>query len=491
MKTEKNSNDNPLPKRMIHRVKHHAKHWFIPHEGNNHQPHALRTRALKIYAYILISAKIASAVFLFAAFPNQAEYAAYTASTIISLTNESRQNSKLNALTSNPKLVQAALNKAKDMLSKNYFAHTTPEGKRFWTWIDSTGYDYAVAGENLAIDFTTPEAAHSALMASTSHRENILNKRYKEIGVAVVTGAMDGVETTVLVEMFGTQVAKKTPVAKVTTPKPKKVATTAPPKQTSTAPKPSTQPKVQAEVTALPKGDFIQQSQEKFTLFTGAAVEVWAEFKNTGDSAWKPESLKLATTEPKQRESALADASWESKSTIASLETEVAPKGVTRFEWKIKAPDQAGSNLEKFSLFTADGTQVPNTVVDFEINTVAPTAVAQVQEPQIETQAGAPIVPETASTPEIISQEVTKQAPNDIVSKLMNFVDNFYLGVLLFLAIALAINIFVKIRVQHAHIIGQTLAVIAIASGFLLMKFHFLQKIAPAVKVLGKIWFSV
>jgi len=483
MSGQKTLDKKPLHHRIAHHVVHHAKHWFIPHEGNNHQPHALRPRALKTYAYILLAAKIASAVFLFAAYPNQAKYAAYTANTIISLTNESRREYNLNSLTSNSLLTLAAQNKAKDMLARDYFAHTTPDGKRFWTWIDATGYDYTTAGENLAIDFTTPESAHSALMASPTHKENIINNNYKEIGVAVVTGKMDGQETTVLVEMFGTQVPKKTQVAKVTTPKaktPTKVAI-----KPST--KPKTVPKVKADQTDLIQAQLVQQNLNKFTLLPEAVINVWAEFKNSGNTTWKAGEVSLVTANPIKHNSIFTDSSWNDATTVASLENDTKPSDIARFEWKIKAPKEVASTSESFTLIDANGKTIIENPTIFSINVITPATLAQTKTVPTQTQANEPTSPETASQPQIIAKEIVGHAPNDVVTKILGFVDNFYLGILFFLIIALAINVFVKIRIQHAHVIGQTLTVIAIAAGFLFFKFHFLQKIAPVVKVLGQI----
>lgn len=483
MSGQKTLDTKPLHHRIAHHVVHHAKHWFIPHEGNNHQPHALRSKALKTYAYILLGAKIASAVFLFTAFPNQAKYAAYTANTIISLTNESRREYSLNSLTSNALLTLAAQNKARDMLAKNYFAHTTPDGKRFWTWIDATGYDYTTAGENLAIDFTTPESAHSALLASPTHKENIINKNYKEIGVAVVTGKMDGQETTVLVEMFGTQVPKKTQVAKVTTPKAKTPAKVAVKPST----KPKTLPKVKADQTDLIQAQLVQQNLKKFTLLPDAVIDVWAEFKNTGNTIWKAGEIDLATANPTKHDSIFADSSWQEATIVASLENDTKPSDIARFEWKIKAPKEAISTSESFTLIDANAKTIIENPAIFSINVITPTTLAQTKTVPTQTQANEPITAETPSQPQVIAKEVIENSPNDVVSKILGFVDNFYLAILFFLIIALAINVFVKIRIQHAHVVGQTLAVIAVAAGFLFFKFHFLQKIAPVVKVLGQI----
>jgi uncharacterized protein YkwD len=470
--------NTPLPKKkpLHHRIVHRAKHWFIPHEGNDHKPHALRPRALRAYAYVLIAAKVTSVIFLFAAYPNTAEFAAYTSSTIINLTNQSRQEASVATLKENPLLTLAAQRKAKDMLARDYFAHTTPDGKRFWTWIDGASYNYTLAGENLAIDFTTPEAAHDALMASPTHRENIMNKRYKEVGVAVVTGNMDGQETTVLVEMFGTPVAKKTTVAKVTTVKPK---TTAPIKKPVVTPKPK--PQVQAEQTPAPTGLLTQQSTDTVTIPPSSSVDVWAEFRNTGTQTWKSGDFILVTADPTKHDSALHHSSWDSASVVGTLAEDVTPNDIVRFEWKIQSPATLGTATEHFTLIDAEGTILPKTNVTIAVTSIAPTAVATTL-PPTQTDVSNPAA---ASQPEVTTAPTVSRS-HDWTSRIIAFTDRFYLGFLFFLLLALGLNIFIKVRVQHAHIIGQTVIVIAIAATGLLLKFHFLQNLGQIVKVLGQ-----
>ena len=42
-------------------------------------------------------------------------------------------------------------------------------------------------------------------MASPTHRENLLNSRYQDMGLAIVDGKLGGRETTLVVQMFGTK----------------------------------------------------------------------------------------------------------------------------------------------------------------------------------------------------------------------------------------------------------------------------------------------
>lgn len=156
----------------------------------------LKTASKKIVTIILIST-IINVSFIGKAF------AAMSASSIISLSNSSRAEAGLGDLSNNGQLTSAATAKANDMLEKDYFSHTSPDGKTPWDFISASGYGYVYAGENLAIGYNNSTELHSAWMNSPSHRENIMNPNFREIGVAVVSGEYQGAETTVVVQVFG------------------------------------------------------------------------------------------------------------------------------------------------------------------------------------------------------------------------------------------------------------------------------------------------
>ncbi len=122
---------------------------------------------------------------------------------IIEKTNEERNNNGLPTLKENEELNQAAFLKAQDMLGNDYFAHTSPAGVEPWFWFAKADYEYRYAGENLAMDFSSASSVHNAWMKSPTHKENILSTDYEEIGVAVLTGVIDGKETRIAVQFFG------------------------------------------------------------------------------------------------------------------------------------------------------------------------------------------------------------------------------------------------------------------------------------------------
>ncbi len=120
------------------------------------------------------------------------------------LANNERKARGLRELTIDSRLVVAAENKGYDMIAKDYWSHYGPNGESPWDFIIDSGYDYSYAGENLAKDFSSSSPIHSAWMASPSHRDNIINGSFENVGIAVVTGEFQGRETSIVVQMFGT-----------------------------------------------------------------------------------------------------------------------------------------------------------------------------------------------------------------------------------------------------------------------------------------------
>jgi uncharacterized protein YkwD len=125
---------------------------------------------------------------------------------LLELINKERTSRGLSKLVENQELDQAAYLKAKDMINRNYFEHYA-YGLTPWDFIKISGYDYLYAGENLAMDFRTSEGMVKAWMNSPSHRDNILNPDYQDIGLGVVKGEYsesNNTESTIMVSnMFG------------------------------------------------------------------------------------------------------------------------------------------------------------------------------------------------------------------------------------------------------------------------------------------------
>ncbi|MBI4098092.1 MAG: hypothetical protein HY426_03555 [Candidatus Levybacteria bacterium] len=136
---------------------------------------------------------------------------------LINFTNQKRAENGLPTLSSNTALNSAASKKAEDMFAKNYWAHNSPDGTTPWVFIKQAGYNYVYAGENLAKGFNSATDVVNAWMASSTHRENILSPNFKDVGFAVKSGSLNGEQTFLVVQEFGSR--NILPLAKQNTPK--------------------------------------------------------------------------------------------------------------------------------------------------------------------------------------------------------------------------------------------------------------------------------
>ena len=186
-------------------------HLFYPRRSNNHRPRVLHEESflslvglvVGFFIFILISNQLNSKLGNVLGFASD-----ITMIDVIAQTNQERAKNGLGALTYNEQLSQAAATKAQDMFAKQYWAHQAPDGTEPWAFISGAGYQYVAAGENLARDFAITSDMVAAWMASPTHAANIMNPRYQEIGIAVVNGTLEGMETTLVVQMFGRPVTQ-------------------------------------------------------------------------------------------------------------------------------------------------------------------------------------------------------------------------------------------------------------------------------------------
>ena len=111
----------------------------------------------------------------------------YSPETLLTSTNQARQAAAESNLTVDQQLTVAAQAKANDMAARNYWAHNTPDGKAPWTFITNAGYNYDLAGENLAYGISGARDVVTGWMNSPEHRDNILNAGYQNVGFGVAT----------------------------------------------------------------------------------------------------------------------------------------------------------------------------------------------------------------------------------------------------------------------------------------------------------------
>jgi len=176
---------------------------IVPHEKNGNVPHILREEFMIVLVFFV------GVLFYF----NQHNFdiikklnlsATVYPAVLADLANQDRETSSVPTLTWNKILEQAAQMKADDMVKNSYFAHTSPAGITPWYWLVQNKYNFAYAGENLAVDFTESANVENAWLNSPKHRENIMNSKFTEIGIATADGFFEGKNTTFVVEFFGT-----------------------------------------------------------------------------------------------------------------------------------------------------------------------------------------------------------------------------------------------------------------------------------------------
>lgn len=131
--------------------------------------------------------------------PHSARYVVVRRATLC-LINAERRRRGMRGLRLNRRLGKAARRHARDMTRRGYFSHDSLDGRTFVDRIMRTRYVRGrrgnwVLGENLAWGSgrrATPRAIVRAWMRSRGHRRNILNRRFREIGVAFVRDAPVG-----------------------------------------------------------------------------------------------------------------------------------------------------------------------------------------------------------------------------------------------------------------------------------------------------------
>lgn len=113
------------------------------------------------------------------------------AADIVRLTNDARARNGLPALASNSKLMQAASIHAQQMATYQQQQHTI-SGAEYPTLesrLQSVGYVYGSAAENIAWNQRTPQEAMTSWLNSSGHRANIMDPGLTEMGAAMAKSA--------------------------------------------------------------------------------------------------------------------------------------------------------------------------------------------------------------------------------------------------------------------------------------------------------------
>jgi uncharacterized protein YkwD len=125
------------------------------------------------------------------------------------LHNETRADHGLEPLCINPVLTRAARSHSREMVEKDYFSHYSDDGEGVGARLRRFGYDWSVCGENLAGGYGNPGEPDSIFELwtnSSHHRANILDRRFRQVGVGTYTSIYKGIEEyTMYTVDFGSQ----------------------------------------------------------------------------------------------------------------------------------------------------------------------------------------------------------------------------------------------------------------------------------------------
>jgi uncharacterized protein YkwD len=111
-------------------------------------------------------------------------------------------------------LTAASVQHSREMGADGYFEHSSRDGTAFWKrighWYSQTGFRTWAVGENLlwSSPGVAPATALQRWMNSPEHRANILDARWREVGVSAVhlaaaSGTYEGREVTIITTDFG------------------------------------------------------------------------------------------------------------------------------------------------------------------------------------------------------------------------------------------------------------------------------------------------
>ena len=154
---------------------------------------SLATALLTVVA-VLASAASANAARCANAHANPAEHPRAAHRATLCLLNRERAAHGLRPLRANGALASAARGHSRDMVRRSFFDHTAPGNVTFVDRIRRANYSprgsWSV-GENLAWgsgSLATPASIVAGWMRSPGHRANILNGRFRSIGLGIARG---------------------------------------------------------------------------------------------------------------------------------------------------------------------------------------------------------------------------------------------------------------------------------------------------------------
>jgi uncharacterized protein YkwD len=114
---------------------------------------------------------------------------------LLELVNKERAAAGVPALVVDVRIVKVARDHSRDMFTRRYFSHYTPDGKDLGDRLSGGDIKYALAGENLAYAPDVP-TAHQGLMDSPEHKKNLLDPQFRHVGIGIISTSRYGMMVT-------------------------------------------------------------------------------------------------------------------------------------------------------------------------------------------------------------------------------------------------------------------------------------------------------
>ena len=375
--------------------------YFIPHKGNDHHPKILRKKPLFAVLALALLFKVSLVSYLFFIYPNDGSMNEDIQMGVFNMLNGERAANGLEPLELNQSLLASATDKAEDMIVNNYFAHESLDGRMPWDFVSRRDYPYLFIGENLGMSFSSALSVHNALMNSPSHKKNILNENYTDIGVIVKRGVINGKDTNILVQLFGTE------------------------KKVEMIPNP------EIAIAVVEKNEIVQEIEEVKVLAEEVVKESEPEIKEIIEEK-REEKIVLITKEDidslKQR-----------------IELENKQESIVSSTSPLMLGDRAKIYIEK-----------------------------KVVEPNLELD---------LSDEMKFVAGVNSSDKYSMATRASDYLNILLIGVLFMMSVAMFLNIFVRIRVQHKPVLIQTFLLLVLLFGIYSTKLHFLENLPSYITI--------
>jgi uncharacterized protein YkwD len=127
--------------------------------------------------------------------------ASETRTALVARINALRKVHRLTALQLDDSLNAVAQAYSEQMAQQNFFAHVAPDGSDLRRRLEKAGYRYQAAGENLGMA-SGPLAAHFVIEQSPGHLRNLIDERYRSVGIGVAFQELDDRKQAIVTEIL-------------------------------------------------------------------------------------------------------------------------------------------------------------------------------------------------------------------------------------------------------------------------------------------------